>query len=170
MKTYILPGGSEKNKEWVDLTVSELSPTFTSKGVYWKHWNGDQTEGNWIEKEAQRIINDFNNEKVNIIAKSVGTMVCMAILKLQSSLVNKIILCGIALNDFSEDDQKEFLVLKNLPPENILCIQNVDDTHGSFAKVETFIHDINSNIKIISKPRDDHNYPYSIDFIEYLNK
>lgn len=168
MKTYILPGGSEKNKEWIDLTVRELSPTIIAKGIYWQHWNGDQIEGNWIEKEAQRIINDFNNEKVNIIAKSVGTMVCMAILKLQPSLVNKIILCGIALNDFSEDDQKEFLVLKNLPSENILCIQNENDNHGNFAKTEAFIHEINPNIKLISKPRDDHNYPYSEDFINFL--
>lgn len=132
------------------------------------HWNSGQTKNNWIEKEAQKIIDNYKNGKVNIIAKSVGTMVCMSVLKLRPELVNKIILCGIALNDFFSEDKKEFLILKNLSPENILCIQNINDNHGSYSEVEQFIHQINPRIEVISKPRDDHNYPYSENFINFL--
>lgn len=168
MKTYVLPGYSDKNKSWIDETVEKIMPIISVSGIYWKHWNGSQTVDGWIEEEAQRIISDSNNEKVNIIAKSIGTMVCMAVLKLKPELVNKIILCGIPFKDFLSNDEKRYELLKEISPENILCVQNEQDNYGSFTKAESFIHSINQNIKIISKPREDHSYPYSDDFIKFL--
>lgn len=168
MKTYILPGYSDKNKSWIDETVEKMAPAVSAHGIYWKHWDGSPTVDGWIEEEAQRIISDSNNEKVNIVAKSIGTMVCMAVLKLQPELVNKIILCGIPLKDFLQNDGKRYKILKDFSQCNILCIQNEQDNYGSFTKAESFVHTINQNIKIISKPRDDHYYPYFDDFIEFL--
>jgi len=168
MKTYILPGYSDKNKSWIDETVEKMAPVISASGIYWKHWDGSPTINGWIEEEAQRIINDSNNEKVDIVAKSIGTMVSMAILKLRPELVNKIILCGIPFKDFLPNDEKRYELLKDFLPDNILCIQNDQDNYGSFAKAESFVHLINPSIEIISKPRDDHYYPYSDDFIEFL--
>lgn len=168
MKTYILPGYSDKNKSWVDETVEKMAPVISSTGIYWKHWGGNQTIDGWIEEEAQRIIIDSNNEKVNFVAKSIGSMVCLAVLKLRPELVNKIILCGIPFKDFLPNDEKRYEILKKYSPSNILCIQNEQDNYGSFTKAETFVHTINPNIKIISKPREDHYYPYYDDFVEFL--
>lgn len=169
MKTYIFPGRSENNKEWISTTVNELTPFLNVKGIYWQHWVNNQSNDSWKEEEADKIISDIKHKKVNIIAKSAGTAVCTTILKLQPNLINKIILCGIPIDDFnSEDGKKYYEVLKDFPSENILCIQNENDNHGNYAKVEKFIHDINPNIKIISKPRDDHHYPYSEDFVNFF--
>ena len=170
MKTYILPGFSEKNKNWVDETVNELTPLILAKGIYWQHWSSGQVKDGWIEKEAQKIIIDSNNEKINIISKSVGTMVCLEIIKSQPQLVNKIILCGIPLADFLPGDEKRYKELKNFSPNNVLCIQNSKDNHGSYAEAKAFVYKINPNIKIISKSRDDHHYPYPKDFINFLKK
>ena len=136
--------------------------------MYWQHWSGSQVKNGWIEKEAQKIVIDSNNKKINIISKSTGTMVCLEIIKSQPQLINKIILCGIPLSDFLPSDEKRYEGLKNFSPNNILCIQNSKDNHGDYVKVEAFIHNINPNIEIVSKPRDDHHYPYSEDFICFL--
>ncbi len=168
MKTYILPGYSDKNKFWVDETVAFLKPAIPAIGLYWNHWDGSSTEDGWIEEEARRIINDSNNEKINIVAKSVGAMVCMAVLKLKPELVNKVILCGIPFKDFLPGDEKRYESLKSVMPNNILRIQNEEDNYGSFEKTESFVRSINPNIKVVSKPRNDHYYPYSEDFKNFL--
>ena len=169
MKTYILPGYSDKNKSWIDETVALLKPSISTVGIYWKHWDGSTTENGWIEEEAQRIISDANNEKVNIVAKSIGTMICMAVLKLKPELVNKIVLCGIPFKDFLPGDEKRYELLKDFSPSNIFCIQNEQDNYGSFIKAESFIHSINPNIKVVSKPRNDHYYPYAEDFKAFIS-
>lgn len=168
MKTYLLPGYSDKNKSWIDEIVEKMTSDISISGIYWKHWDGSQTVDGWIEEEAQRIINNSNTEKINIVAKSIGTMVCMAILKLRPEMVNKIILCGIPFKDFLSNDERRYELLKDFSVDSILCIQNEQDSYGSFIKAESFVHAINPNIKIISKPRDDHYYPYPDEFVKFL--
>lgn len=168
MKTYILPGLSEKNKEWVDETASQVESIMPLNKIYWPHWESGQTEDGWIEKEAQKVANDIGDEKINIIAKSVGTAVCMALIRLIPEKINKIILCGIPFKGLPVDAEKIYEVLKEFSLDKILIIQNEDDNRGSYIEVENFIHNINSGIKIVSKPRDDHHYPYPEDFIEFL--
>ena len=167
MKKYILPGFSKKNKDWVDQVSGELSQ---GVGVYWKHWDNNKPEENWIENEAQNIINNSNGEKFNIIAKSAGTLVCMSLLRTHPDLVNRVILCGIPIEDFQPGDEDRYEPLRNFPTEKILCIQNVLDNHGTYEKIEVFIHRINKNIIIVSKTRGDHEYPYIEDFESFINK
>lgn len=167
MNTIILPGFSNKNKEWVSATVKDLSFQFEVDGINWQHWT-EEIKNNWRELEVQRILEKIGNQKVNIIAKSIGTSILMSILKMKPHQINKIILCGIALNDFTNEDKKNFSILQNLPTKNILCIQNFSDKHGSYNEVKHFLKLINPNIKIVSKPRSDHHYPYSSDFIKFL--
>ncbi len=134
---------------------------------YWSHWETGQAEDGWIDKEVEKIIKSENSQ-VNIIAKSIGTFVAMKILKLRPKLINKIILCGIAFYDFQHGDGKFYEALKLLEEKNILCLQNENDNHGTFSDVEKFVHSINPDIKIISRPRSDHEYPYFEDFAEFL--
>ena len=92
----------------------------------------------------------------------------MKVLAQKPEIFNKLILCGIPVDDFLAGDDKLYEALKSLPAEKILVIQNENDNHGSFMKVEALIHQINPQIKVISMPRDDHDYPYPEDFREFL--
>lgn len=192
MTTLILPGYSLKNKDWAEETKRQLVLELPKKSclfratressfsrsqsgirgtlvrvAYWSHWETGQTEDNWVEKETDKIINNLQSERVNLLAKSIGTMVAMVVLRRKPEMVNKLILCGIPINDFLPGNEKYYEVLRDFPAENILCIQNKDDNHGSYDGVEKFVHSINPAIKIISKDRADHEYPYSEDFIVF---
>lgn len=100
--------------------------------------------------------------------KSVGTLVSMMIVKNKPEIINKIILCGIPIEDFQEGDEKRYQVLTSISPENILCIQNLNDNHGDYAKASKLIQSINPNVKIISKPRADHEYPFFEEFKSFI--
>src|SRR6266478_1786851 len=99
MKTIILPGYSHKNKDWA-LEVQENIPD--SEVYEWEHWSDVNIRFN-AKEEAQRIKNLIGESEVNIIAKSIGTMVIMMTLK--EIKINKIILCGVPVNDLNEDDK-----------------------------------------------------------------
>lgn len=167
MRTEILPGFSPRNKEWAEAVKKELAPLDTEM-TYWSHWESGEKQPGWIEMEAEKII--ARGQKVNILAKSVGTAVAMVILGQKPELVNKLVLCGIPLADFEEGDERYYDPLKSFPAERVLCIQNENDNHGSYASVQAFVHSLNPAINIIPKPRNDHEYPYPKDFIRFLTK
>lgn len=166
MQTIILPGYSIKNKDWAHQISSELAPDVGSIVFYWSHWEDPEVKPEW-QKEAEGVIKSAGGEEFNLLAKSIGTLVSMLVLA-QGAKVNKLILCGVPILDFQEGDDKLYGVLKDFPTENILCFQNENDNHGSFAEVEKFLHLINPEIKILSKPRDDHEYYFSEDFKQFL--
>src|SRR3989344_758063 len=163
MQTIILPGYSLKNKDWAEQVKQELGSE--TRVVYWPHWENPETKTDWEQLASELAAK--NTEEVNIVAKSVGTLVAMLLLR-NGVKIKKLVLCGVPVIDFQEGDEKLFDALKGFPSENILCIQNENDNHGSFAEVEKFLHSINPQIKIVSKPRDDHEYYYSEDFKQFL--
>ncbi len=163
----IIPGFSLKNKPWAEEVQKHLSSMFAVSVHYWPFWEMGQAEEGWIEKEKEKIINETVSP-VNVIAKSIGTLVAMKILNSKPELVKKIILCGIPVNDFHQGDDEFYKGLKSLKEENILCIQNENDNHGSFSGVEKFVHSINPKIKVVSTPRFDHEYPYFAEFSDFF--
>lgn len=169
MKTIILPGFSIKNKKWAEGIQKKLTLHFPVEIIYWPHWQSGKREENWLEKEADKIVASIGkNKKVNILAKSIGTVVAMIVLKLNPALVNKIILCGVPLRGFREGDERYYEPLKKFPTEKLLSLQNENDHLGGFSEVEKFLHTLNPEIKTISKPRSDHQYPYPEEFIKFL--
>ena len=107
-------------------------------------------------------------EKVNIIAKSVGTMIAMKVLSEIGGRVNKIILCGIP--SVSNERKKLFTAsLSDFNPGNIIVFQNTKDPLASFIEVKDFMKGVNPKIKVVEKPRVDHHYPYFVEFNEFLN-
>ena len=168
--TLILPGFSLKNKAWAEEIQKGLSLIFPTSIVNWAHWETGKTEANWIEKEAEKIIYSLQGEQVNIVAKSIGTAVAMVVLRLKPESINKIILCGVPICDFLKGDEKYYEPLRKYQSDKILCIQNKDDNHGSYDNVEKFLHSLNPNLKTISQPRSDHEYPYLDKFIDFLSK
>ncbi|MEK7188268.1 MAG: hypothetical protein AAB685_00260 [Patescibacteria group bacterium] len=168
METIIFPGFSLKNKNWSEDIQSGLGPTIPTIMVSWTHWETGNAESDWIEKETQRVVGLIKDKKVNILAKSIGTAIAMGVIEQKPELVNKVVLCGIPVLDFVLGDEKRYAVLKPFSADKVLCIQNNADNHGSYAEAKKFLHSSNPSLKIISKPRSDHEYPYLEEFMNFL--
>lgn len=163
MRTLVLPGYSIKNKDWAYEVKNRLQG-FDVEVVEWLHWNNEKIKFD-PEKEAERIVGEVGEETINVVAKSLGTLSsCYLIPNIK---INKIIFCGIPLNDMDENDHAQYEVLKGLE-KKIVIFQNSEDTHGSFNEIKEFIGKINPLIKIIEKPGSTHDYPYYEDFKKVL--
>ena len=154
MKILILPGFSSHNEIWANDVKENLAGAAIHR---WTHWDTGNAYPGWTDDEIKNL---NLTEKVDVIAKSIGTLVAMKLIR----QINKLILCGIPLNDLSEEDKKQYLVLAHFPTENLLVFQNTSDPHGNFVAAEQFVHGINPQIKILEMPRDDHEYPFVEEF------
>lgn len=174
MKTLIFPGFSLKNKDWAYEMKKALDSKLQTEVVEWEHWTSGRTDfanwTEWVEKEKPRVLRQIGETQVNILAKSIGTLIAMNILKTKPNLINKLFISGIPLNDIEENDKESYKVLRDFPNDRTICIQNENDNHGSFDETKKFLDFINPNIKIISKPRDDHDYPYPQEFINFFSE
>lgn len=166
MLTIILPGYSAHNKDWAEDIASKLNVGHKVVIVEWDHWRENSSFS--LKKEREKILKSVGSEKVNIIAKSVGVAVALETIPDIAKQINKVILCGIA--SVVSEDRKQLLekVLSIIPVEKILCIQNENDKFVLFKEAETFYKSVNPKIRVISKPRSDHDYPYPEDFQKFL--
>jgi pimeloyl-ACP methyl ester carboxylesterase len=163
MITFILPGYSLKNKEWLEECAMSLKVEGTIRPVFWEHWN-DPDEKFKPKEKASLIARHAKGDKVNIIAKSIGSLVAAYIIEQIPDQINKVIICGIPLTDLKEGEDI-IKVLETLDPAKIICFQNEFDPHGSFTEVRAFLPE---KIKVVSKERSDHHYPYYTEFNEFL--
>lgn len=158
MITFILPGYSPKNKEWLEKTTESLKnlPGFI-RPISWDHWSDPDQKFNAMEK-AELIARHTKGDSINIVAKSIGTLVASYIIEKIPNQINKVILCGIPLNDIN-DTEKESIkkAVLSMDREKVVCIQNRGDPHGTYSQVVDLFED---QIEIVSKPREDHDYPY----------
>lgn len=166
MKTVILPGYSPHNKDWAEYTKSKLHLGHEIIVHNWLHW----TKGSFsLPREVDSLLKKFGKEKINIVAKSVGTRVAMHIIAKNPNQMNKLILCGIPTKVESKVAKKIYTSgLSLLSPSQVIIFQNTNDPFASFSIIEKFIHLINPKIKVIEKTRSDHQYPYPEDFQEFL--
>jgi predicted alpha/beta-hydrolase family hydrolase len=168
MKTFILPGNSSGNQEWLDYLKHELSGLDT-QFIQWPHWQTGNEADFVVEQQAKVVADQINGNQVNILAKSIGTLITMLLLLEHHVKINKLILCGIPVQGFKEGDAAKYVqALKDFDAEHLLCVQNAQDPWGSFAEVETFVHGINPKIRIIEKSAANHAYPYADDFKKLL--
>lgn len=161
MQTLILPGYSVENKNWVDETAKNLKSNDTIRPFYWMHWTDSASKFEAHDK-ALLISKHLRGEKVNIIAKSISTLVIALVYNLIPNQLNKVILCGIPVNDITPE---ETILIKKFcldMKDNILILQNMDDPHGKFEQIKDF-----GNVKL--KVASDHNYPYFEEFNKFLN-
>jgi predicted alpha/beta hydrolase family esterase len=166
MVTVILPGGSAQNKEWLEETAQKINVEGEIRPIYWDHWTDPTKEFN--PEEKARLIDDVAGMRIiDIVAKSIGIVVAAHMIQKSPEKIRKVIINGIPFNDIGEDEKEVIKsALKLIPPENIICFQNNADPHGSFNEAKAFLSEVSPEIKVISKERDDHEYPY---FDEYHN-
>lgn len=168
MVTFILPGYSPQNKIWAEDTANKLNLNQEMRPVFWNHW-GDPSKEFDPQEKVRLIIDVARQNSINIIAKSIGSLVASYIIQEVPERMQKVIFCGIPLNDINEE-QKEVIrkALEGFPEDKITVFQNIDDPHGTYDQVSDFLAKVNSKINIISKNRSDHEYPYYKEFREFL--
>lgn len=160
MQTLILPGYSSKNKEWVDEVAKNLKVNHIIRPFYWMHWT-DESSNFDAQEKANLIIKHIKEDKINIIAKSIGTLVASKVVEKIPNQIERIIFCGIPLTSLSVEDLNIIKFVINILGNKFLGFQNMDDPHGSFEQVKNF-----GNIKM--KVASDHNYPYFDEFNKFL--
>ena len=160
MQTLILPGYSSKNKAWADSIKDHLLVEGMIRPIYWAHWNDESIVFDAKEK-ADLLVKHTKGDNINIIAKSVGTLVSAYMFNLMRERINKIILCGIPVNDLNELDLELVRGFAKEASGRILIIQNIHDPHGNYELVKNFGN-------VVSKDRNDHDYPYLDDFNNFL--
>jgi len=166
MITFILPGYSSGNKDWADEVAKNLKLEGQIRPIYWDHWE-DESQTFKPKEKVDLIIRHSKGESINIIAKSVGTLVAALVTKEIPDQIGKIILCGIPT--VSDERLKIFKeAFGNFSSEKIIVFQNKKDPLGSFNEVKEFMTRVNPKINVISKPRSDHHYPYYEEFELFL--
>lgn len=163
MLMVILPGYSIRNKDWGESLVKslKLKIKYDVELHHWRHWETGNSLS--LRYELGKILEEIGNDEVSIIAKSVGTMVAMHVLRQIHSQIKKIILCGIP----STSEERLELFKKSLagfPAGNIVVFQNEKDPLGNYEEVKKFMEKVNPKIEVVKMPRSDHHYPYPEDF------
>jgi pimeloyl-ACP methyl ester carboxylesterase len=134
----------------------------------WKHWSSGSFS---MKRELENILSKIGKDKVNVIAKSVGTRVCMELAKQYPTKIEKVILCGIPTKGKSESVRKLFLEgISSLDSDKLIVIQNSKDPLADYSTVEKFIHSLDKRVKVVKKESGKHHYPYPGDFEKFLKK
>lgn len=167
MKTIILPGYSPKNKKWAYEVRKKLNLEHKIMVHEWEHWEGGSMS---LNKEKERILNLIKKDKINIIAKSVGTRVSMYLIPVIKDQLNKLVLCGIPTKFENKDTKKVYSDgLTRISAGMILVIQNKKDPFASSEIIKKIIREINPKIEVVEKDRSDHNYPYFQELQSFLS-
>lgn len=168
MKTLILAGFSIRNKKW----ANELNEYLVENSIVheWKHWQTGDEKDFSPYNEAKDVAEKIGTDEVQIIAHSAGTIITSLLLQKMAKQIKKVVLCGTPLKNFDQEAKDLFTkVLQTYPLEQILFYQNSQDPHGSYLELESFIHTINSEFKLIQKESNDHNYFHFEEFKEFLS-
>lgn len=161
MQTLILPGYSASNKEWVDDVVKNLKVEGTIRPFYWMHWTDENSKFD-AKQKAGLIAKHIRGDKVNIIAKSLGTLIVGYLWQIIPTQIEKVVFCGIPVKDITSEELEIVKRCISQMNDKIIVLQNVNDPHGTFEEVKDF-----GNIRMTS--RDDHTYPFFDKFNEFLN-
>jgi hypothetical protein len=166
--TVIIPGYAPHNKTWLEETAKQLGDDDDIRPIYWDHWKEPGARFD-AKEQGQHISSITQVGSCDIVAKSIGTLVASYLILQDPSDIHKVIFCGIPMNDLSEADKAIIkTALKSIPPEQVLCIQNDEDPHGTTDQLVNFLSSFDSDVKVESKTRIDHEYPFVDDFKKFL--
>lgn len=168
MVTLIIPGYSSLNKKWLEETASNIKTEGEIRPIYWGHWTDESIK--FDAKTKADLLDGVSGKRVvDIIAKSVGTLVATYLIEKSPEKIRKVILCGIPVNDLSEDDKEVYKnALRKISLSNVLFIQNNEDPHGGTDALKGLLAEFGKDVEVISKERDDHEYFFQSDFDKFL--
>lgn len=163
MKVLVLPGFSAHNKQWAKEISEKLKPIGEVSRVSWEHWQTGSASPHWIDKELEKIRPLVSRRyPISLVAKSIGTLVAAKLIdSFPQSFVDRLVLCGIPINDLGLDSHKAYQALKKIPANKILVLQNNLDPHGTYQQVvEMFKALALPDLEIVSQDAGNHEYPY----------
>lgn len=168
MITIVLPGYSARNKQWADDVAENLKVEGIKRAVYWDHWDSEGETFKPLEKK-DLIVGLVAEDRANIVAKSVGTLIAAYVVGEIPKKIGKVILCGIpsVSNERLEIFKKAF---SNFPSQNVIVYQNEKDPFVKPNEIKEFMKKVNPKIKVVSMPRHDHHYPYYEEFNKFLSE
>lgn len=179
MKTIVLPGYSPHNRDWAYEVKNKIKIPGEIIVHEWEHWDSSIRKSFSLKAEIENVSRLAFGEKVNIIAKSVGTRVVMHLLVDGLIKINKLVLCGIPtkgdeeliLGKVTVDASENIYAmgLREFPTDKVIIFQNDHDPFARYEDIKRFIWKINSKIKIVEKEGSTHNYPYFEDFADFLS-
>ena len=162
MLTLVLPGYSIKNRDWLFKTKEYLRVQGDKEAYEWRHWSSGAEMD--VSEETDILLRIVGKEKVNFIAKSIGTKVLMSLIPKIHEQINKVILCGIPI-----DPIKHLQGIRMINKKNLWVFQNSQDPLMSYKVIENYIHLIDKDIQVIEKISSIHDYPYYEDFNKLLS-
>lgn len=159
-----MPGYSPSNKDWaLDVADKVGGETLVHE---WRHWTSGSLS---VKHEVAKLYEEIGNDKVNIIAKSVGTRIAMHLLATHAKQINKLILCGLPIRWEKKIADTDYKELNKISPKQVLIFQNTKDPLGNFSIIRKFINQVDPKIKIIEGDRSDHHYPFASEFKQFLS-
>lgn len=156
MQILILPGFSDTNKEWVNGVAQNLKVSETIRPFYWMHWSDSNSKFD-VEEKAQLIVKHIKGDRIKIVAKSIGTLIALKLLSLIPDQVEKVVLCGLPINDLKPEEIEFVKMMSVNNKDKVTIIQNSNDPHGTFEQVKDFGD-------VFLKESDNHEYPYFEEF------
>lgn len=168
MVTIIIPGYSPHNKKWLEDTASQIKIDSEIRPIYWGHWTDPNIK--FDPKVKANLLDGVSGKRVvDIIAKSIGTLVASYLIQKSPEKIRKVVFNGIPLDDIDESDKEVIKnALRSLPPESVVLFHNDQDPHGGIETLNGFLSDAGLDVKIIVKTRSDHEYFYQEDFNKFL--
>lgn len=155
----ILPGFSQANKLWSDQAAEHLKDLGECLQISWPHWQTGLVENDWTETEIAKLEHQIE-KPVNIVAKSIGTYIAAGFVGRHPELIEKIVLCGIPLNDIEDEKAEEYRSLAKLKPSRVLGLQNDNDPHGTYQQVSELMADYLLSYQLIKEHANNHEYLY----------
>jgi len=160
MKTIILPGYSLHNRQWAYEVKEYLEKNGLTADVYeWKHWQGGRMN---MRQEVENLIEFAGSEKINVIAKSIGTKVFMKLFSTVENQIQKVILCGIP------DPAGYAKGIKKMGQARLLIFQNSKDPFMPYSAISAYVKLVDKDVRVIKKESSTHEYPYYGEFTDFL--
>lgn len=169
MITFVLPGYSKENRPWLETIAEGIKVDGQIRSISWDHWGEPKKE--FDPKLKARLLSSIaKGKKVKVVAKSIASLVTAYMILNNPSQFEKVILCGIPLNDLDDISGETIKsALKLLDPKDVVVYQNDQDPHGTYDEIRSFIDKINPEIKVIKKELNTHDYFYLEDFNKDLS-
>lgn len=165
-KLIVLPGYSKSNLTWAEKMKKDLDQEYETYIVHWKHWEDEKAEH--LEEEPGKLKEMIGDEKVLVLAKSIGTWIAVKTLAKVNDKIAALVMCGIPFADIPDKEKSDYQVLANFSADKVICIQNMDDPHGTFIQARGFLRGINPQIKVLEKLATTHDYFYAADFLDFF--
>ncbi|MAG52365.1 MAG: hypothetical protein CMH62_00210 [Nanoarchaeota archaeon] len=175
MKAIILPGNSKKSNEiWVDELKDGLMSCFDEvTAMHYDHWNsGEDMDFESEKRKAKEILGGINGDYA-IIAKSVGIVITMTLIKEEKTTPKYCIFSGLPMD---EDTTGPFTELKNMLKRYSIPTVFIQNPDERFIKPEQ-LREVLSNLgvkkfEVVNGKGQEHSYTVGeiVEVAQEMNK